>query len=365
MSIFMKIDLTEKKYRIAGTIMGATSIYALLFALLPMEDGTGHSEFFHISVDLVFFSLGAHIIISVNSIINHRIACYYSWKENPIKRLLLQILLNTAFTFGFLLLMIWVYSVVVLEIICNVPTWHYLPVLRDAFIIFSVIFLFYQAVYIGVYFFREWGTSIRESEKLQQENLHSRLHALQNQTNPHFLFNSLNVLTSLIEEDQKIAVEFVKKLSDVYRYVLQRSDNHLIELRDEMKFIDSYLFLQKKRFGNNLKTEITIQPEILDSFIPPFTLQILFENAIKHNIISSDKPLIIRVYLDENSKLVIANNIQLKSSSSGSTGLGLANIESRYKILSNDDIDVVNNGSEFIVTIPLLKTRSKYEHSDY
>jgi LytS/YehU family sensor histidine kinase len=235
---------------------------------------------------------------------------------------------------------------------------------EDAIIVFLVLFLLYQAVYIRVFFSKQKESSIRESEKLQKENLHSRLHALQNQTNPHFLFNSLNVLTSLIEENPKVAVEFVKKLSDVYRYVLQRSDNHLIELRDEIKFIESYIFLQKKRFGNNLISEIDIPNRLMDYFIPPFTLQILFENAIKHNIVSSDKPLTIKVLVKNETKLVITNNLQLKSSSSGSTGLGLENIKSRYKILSHENIEIIDNSSDFEVIIPLLKFRSQHEDSN-
>ena len=239
----------------------------------------------------------------------------------------------------------------------------FIPVVKDALIILIIIFVFYQAVYIGLYFFHQWEKSVRESEKLKQENLHSQLHALQNQTSPHFLFNSLNVLTSLIEENPTTAVVFVKRLSEVYRYVLQKTEQHLVELRDEINFINSYLYLQQQRFGNNLITKIDIPPLSLDYYIAPYTLQILFENAIKHNIVSTEKPLSVLLSVDQNN-LIVENNIQPKISLVPTTGLGLKNIKNRYKILSDKNIQIINQNGIFRVIIPLLKNRSSFESNN-
>jgi LytS/YehU family sensor histidine kinase len=119
----------------------------------------------------------------------------------------------------------------------------------------------FQSIFIGRNFYKRWIDSSLEAQRLKYENVHAHLHALQNQSQPHFLFNTLNTLTSLIEEDQKTAIEFVQQLSNFYRYLLQREEHHLVHLEEELHFVNSYIFMQKKRFGDNLKIEITVDDE--------------------------------------------------------------------------------------------------------
>lgn len=213
---------------------------------------------------------------------------------------------------------------------------------------------FVLSIYEGIYLYYQNETNIRETEKLKREQVESDLMSLRNQVNPHFLFNSMNTLMSIIPEDSKLATSFLQKLSNVYRYILDRTDDHLITLNEELKFIDSYIFLQKERFKNNLDVLMEIDNESLTKLIVPLSLQIVFENAIKHNIISGKHPLIIQVSVDEKGKLVVENNLQRKKQAIPSTGLGLKNITSRFKYFTDEEVDIIETDKSFTVKIPLL-----------
>jgi two-component system, LytTR family, sensor kinase len=210
------------------------------------------------------------------------------------------------------------------------------------------------AVYESIYFMNELRKSVEEKEMLKRESLNAQLNALRTQVNPHFLFNNLNTLSSVIADDPKQAVEFVQKLSKVYRHLLEVKDEQSILLKEELDVLKAYAFLLRTRFGNNLDVSISVPDEKLNRKIVPLSLQILMENAIKHNIVSLDKPLKIEVFT-LNGKLVISNNLQKKNQVIESTGIGLDNIRNRYKLLGNDLVEVTENGSSFTVAIPLIE----------
>lgn len=209
------------------------------------------------------------------------------------------------------------------------------------------------AVYESIYFMNELRKSVEEKEMLKRESLNAQLDALRTQVNPHFLFNNLNTLASVIPENQDQAVQFVQQLSKVYRHILEVQDQPSIPLRDELEVMKAYAFLLKTRFGDNLGITINVPDEKLEKKIVPLSLQILMENAIKHNIVSSDKPLKVDVYA-ENGHLVVHNNLQKKNQVNVSTGIGLDNIRNRCRLLGNDQVQVVENGSSFTVSIPLI-----------
>lgn len=211
------------------------------------------------------------------------------------------------------------------------------------------------AIYEGIYFSNELRKSIMEKEKLKREYLHAQLDALRTQVNPHFLFNNLNTLISIIPEDPQRAVDFVKQLAKVYRHILEVKDEKSIELKEELDVLRAYAFLLKTRFGDNLEITISVPDEKLKRKIIPLSLQILMENAIKHNIVSSEKPLKIDVYA-QNGRLVVNNNLQKKHQVNESTGIGLDNIRNRYKLLSDKKVEVIENGSNFTVSIPLIES---------
>ncbi|MBX2842278.1 MAG: histidine kinase [Flammeovirgaceae bacterium] len=194
-----------------------------------------------------------------------------------------------------------------------------------------------------------------KTERQEKENVIAQLENLKNQVNPHFLFNSLNVLSALVEKDAKLARQFVQKLSKVYRYALEHKDQIVVTLRDEMKYIKNYVFLQKIRFNEGLEVNNNIEEEKLDLYIPPSAVQLIVENAIKHNVISKDDPLRIEIFVDENNLLVVKNNLQLREDSVDSTGIGQQNLLTRYKFLSNKPPEFSREDGFFYSKIPLLE----------
>jgi LytS/YehU family sensor histidine kinase len=195
--------------------------------------------------------------------------------------------------------------------------------------------------------------SVEETENLKRENLAAQLNALRTQVNPHFLFNNLNTLSSIIPDDPKQAVDFVQQLSKVYRHILEVKDEKSISLKDELDLMNAYAFLLKTRFGDNLAVNINVSAEKMQKKIVPLSLQLLMENAIKHNIVSAEKPLHIDVFA-ENGSLVISNNLQMKNQVNESTGIGLDNIRNRYKLLSDKPVKVTESATNFTVSIPLI-----------
>ena len=203
---------------------------------------------------------------------------------------------------------------------------------------------------------REMRMTINNARQLfglQEENIVSQFETLKSQVNPHFLFNSLNVLTSLIYIDQDKAAKFVVQLSRVYRYALENRERDLVELQEEMPFVESYIFLLKTRFENNLIVEMEIGKGEGHKKIAPMVIQMLLENAIKHNVISRSKPLTIRLETADGA-ISVANNLQLKSSTEVSSRIGLENIRKRYEYLTRKEISVSDDNGFFRVEIPLL-----------
>jgi PAS domain S-box-containing protein len=189
---------------------------------------------------------------------------------------------------------------------------------------------------------------------LQKENLQSQFDVLKQQVNPHFLFNSLNVLTSLIKLEPDLAEKFSEHLSKVYRYVLENKDNELVDLNTELNFLDAYIFLLNIRFVNKLHVNIDIPQSKRSCQVIPLAMQLLIENAIKHNIMSKSNPLKIDVFIDKNNFLNIVNNLQERPSQIISTGVGLKNIQNRYLLLNNTEPVFEKTETHFIAKVPLI-----------
>jgi PAS domain S-box-containing protein len=192
--------------------------------------------------------------------------------------------------------------------------------------------------------------------KVQKENLQSQFEVLKQQVNPHFLFNSLNVLTSLIKIDPDLAESFTERLSKVYRYVLENKEKDVVLLSTELEFLNAYLFLLEIRFMNKIVIGINIDKSYYDFQILPIAIQLLIENAVKHNTFSKVKPLKIEIFVDGQQKLNIINNLNLRETKFASTGVGLENISRRYALVSDQKPEFNNTGSQFIAKLPLLKS---------
>lgn len=228
--------------------------------------------------------------------------------------------------------------------------------------IFLTIFLvtIYEAAWASL----KWRLATTEAEQLRKENLQSQLSILKSQVNPHFLFNSLNTLTSIIPEEPEKAVDFVQNLSRVYRCILELKDEEVITLKEELTCVESYIFLLHTRFGENLSIEMKLTPTAMNQFVVPLSLQLLIENAIKHNVVSARKPLKIHIWNTPENNLVVENNLQLKDHEEVSTGTGLQNIDNRYQLISDQRIAVKETDTHYTVTLPLLQINS-YESTDY
>lgn len=268
----------------------------------------------------------------------------FSWHKEPVKRLIAGLVGMTVYTVGA------VYGILY--------TFYFAfgfdvgDQLQGTFFSTIIITLIITMFMTGRAFLLNWKQSAVDAERLQRESVEAQYNSLRSQVNPHFLFNSLNALTSLVYQDQDKAVKFIKQLSTVYRYVLDTRDKELVSLNEELDFLHSYLFLQQIRFGEKLKLNINVSG---DGLVAPLVLQMLVENAIKHNIISEDQPLAIRVYR-ENGMLIVENNLQKKSiPSDESTGAGLENIKRRYSFLTAIPVKVEDNSQAFKVSVPILQ----------
>lgn len=267
-----------------------------------------------------------------------------SWLENPLKRFIwgiVGVLVYSPAAVYFLYLMaLWTLNIKV----DNVGT----IALISIGITFVISFFLNAAEFL-----RNWKQTALDAERLKKEQMATRYESLKNQVNPHFLFNSLNALTNLVYEDQDLAADFIRQLSKVYRYVLETRSKEVVSLETEMKFVESYLFLQHIRFDDKLRVEASVSG-FENRILPPLALQMLLENAIKHNTIAKDEPLTISIRVEED-MLVVENNLQIKNiPTEESSGMGLANIKARYEFLSDKPVVVEKTESYFRVKLPLL-----------
>jgi len=192
-----------------------------------------------------------------------------------------------------------------------------------------------------------------ELERMKNDNLGAQYELLKQQVNPHFLFNSLNTLKAMVETGDAEAVDFILKLSNFYRYTLESRKHDLITVADEMEIVSAYLFLQQARFEGGFTFQHHLEEKVLQTLIPPFTLQLLLENCIKHNVVSLNKPLHIRLYAQAD-QLIIENTIRLKMGKQDSTGVGLENVQERYYHLLEKQVEITNDGNLFQVKLPLI-----------
>lgn len=274
-----------------------------------------------------------------------------SWIEAPVKRLLLTAItyLVYSFTISIILLTIYItYSNP--EVTLSNIGWA--RVMKSALMPTGIAVIIIT-IFIARSWLFEWKIAAIEAEKLKSENIASQYQSLKDQLNPHFLFNSLNVLSNLVYESADKSAEFIQQLSRIYRYVLDVQDEELVSLEMEIDFALNYLSLQKIRFEQSLEFHIDVF-ESKEWSIPPLSLQLLLENAIKHNVTSETKPLKIWIGIKDQ-KLIVKNNIQPKLNKETNSGIGLNNITKRYNLLSETSPEITQTEKEFIVKLPLLK----------
>jgi sensor histidine kinase YesM len=288
-----------------------------------------------------------------NSFLTDSIDKFLPWTKNIPLRLVVSILSTIIYTAIAWVLIVWVWVIVTEGTILGLSELiKIIPKNFNSLIMSLSITFFVSTLMHGRSFLINWRETLFVAERLKKERVEAQYETLKNQVNPHFLFNSLNVLTTLVHKDADLAEQFIKQLSNNYRYILDTREREVVSLDEEIKNLEAYIFLMKIRFGESLNCQITVDS---NGQIAPLTLQMLVENALKHNEVSRAHPLSIEVFLAENKEyIVVKNNVQKKNNVADSTGVGLENIKSRYKFLSDKEVVIHQDKDFFIAQIPII-----------
>lgn len=335
-----KIDIKETRSLFVQVCAGTLAIM-LLLNYKDLSDGA-------VIYRAVLSGLAAGFIWTGNGVLSDVLSARFSWLEAPFRRFLISLAATLAYTF-----LIWWF--VAAAWLAPQKGFDLLRPLRG-FEWSDILPTFLITVFISTFmhgrgFLREWKQSVSEAERLKKEQIAARYEALKNQVNPHFLFNSLNVLITLVHKDAGLAEQFVRQLAAVYRYVLDSRELEAIALKDELEALEAYVFLMKIRFGDSFRAHIQVDGK--EGRVAPLTLQMLLENALKHNEVSKNRPLSIEIR-EESGYVAVSNTVQPKTGVGDSSGVGLSNIRARYQFLTDKKIEVAQDAHTFTVKIPIV-----------
>ncbi|PZR29634.1 MAG: histidine kinase [Citrobacter freundii] len=290
----------------------------------------------------------ALIVWQGNRYLHASLRTYFDWINKPLQKVMVLVLSVVFYTVpvSVLLLVGWY------ELFTREPVnWE---IVSQATLIILIAVIFITHVYETVILVKQSESDMIRAEQLERAKAEAELEALKNQIDPHFIFNSLNTLSHLIEEKPARAKQFNDTLADVYRYILQNKARDLILLRDELGFLESYFLLLNIRFEKAVRLEKMIDEAAPEHYLlPPICLQLLAENAIKHNEFSEDRPLVVSIRL-ENDELIVRNELRRKQLRKPSSKIGLNNLKERYKLITGKDIGISDENGEFIVRLPVL-----------
>ncbi len=326
-------------------IVGVIISFMLHAVRLSDKESVGGNYSLAMSILLTF------LIWEGNLWFDRRFAKKFPWTTKPILRIVLQATTNLIYSAGLIYFAMQLYD----KYVCVVPTETQEKFLRISIIIGTLVSLLLLTIEFGKQFFNQWKLSLVEVERYKKESIEAQLEVLKGQINPHFLFNNLSVLSSLVYIDQDKAVEFINQFSKVYRYVIESNNKELVTLNTEMEFIQSYIFLLNIRFGKNINFNINVDKAYNSYLVPPMALEIILENTIKHNEVSSEKPLYVEINTSIKNYLTISNNLQLRHDVESGTKLGLNNIKKRYHHYTDNPVIIEKNDEYFKVQIPLLQ----------
>lgn len=325
--------------------------YAIIFAAAIIAFFVRIEKFGDFSMEtnifLFFFTIFiASVFWETLRAVHYQLNKYYPFERNLTGRITIQLVIGTAI--GVMLrsvIYVWGEPMIPFKVdsLFLAATWA----------IYAMIPVGINLCFFTVYFIDRWKDTIIKAERLEKEKSQVQFDNLKNQLNPHFLFNALTSLNSLIFENQKLASEFLQQLSKVYRYVLQNKDKNFVLLSTELNFISNYVKLLETRFAGSVQIKFQVDEHAYEKAIVPVTLQILIENALKHNIVDRDKVLNIDV-ISVGDYLVVSNNLQLRSNVETSNKLGLENLKSLYRFLTERPVIVEPTGERFFVKVPLL-----------
>lgn len=328
------------------TIIGIPIVGILMDLIMSPNPVDFTSANYYISVGMSIILTAMYWLTSMFIVV--KLWQKYPWHLEPLKHILIEVPLLLIASAIIATLSFFGASHSGLETNINSPG------LNIAILILLVFFL--TTLSEAIFFYHQWKENFNKSAVLEKEKMEARYESLKNQVNPHFLFNSLNTLLSQVKENSETS-KYIHNLSDFLRYSLQDDELGIKALSEEINIVWKYSSLQKSRFGNNLKLTMGLPEEIGHYSLPKLSLQMLVENAIKHNIISDEKPLHIRIYI-KGEYIVVENNLQ-KRFEEKSTKQGLANIRKRYTFLSAKEIRIQEKNNTFTVEMPLLTITTK------
>lgn len=336
----------NRRNKISLLIAGISA--GVRYYVFPQLNWAWHCETFVV----VFFVFA--IMLNSAAWVERFLNCHYPHQRNVPRRILLQLIMGMSIM---TIVQLIFNALFIARIFDDAIREGMRPELRNhlnyIFVTANLMLSFVvNLLYVGDHFIKEWKSTLVHNERIQKESATLQFENLKNQLNPHFLFNSLTSLNSLIYENQQLASEFLQQLSKVYRYLLQHQEDNLVKLGEEIQFINSFVMLLHTRFDGQLLIEIDVPEEDKLLTIVPVTTQILIENAIKHNIISNTKPLRIKIYT-KNKYLVVENNIQRKSIVETSNKVGLQNMKKLYQIIADREVEIVESETTFVVIVPL------------
>lgn len=305
----------------------------------------------HVLIGTAIMLVAAFLISIPDLFIIRRLNQSFPWSRKALARIFIQLCLTVLL------------AVLVSTLVTVLVNWisayqkGFFPVLITNALISSVINILLMVVLEAWHFFAESNKERMKAETLEKELSQVRFEVLKSQLNPHFMFNSLNVLSGLIDKDVEKAQLFIDEFAHVYRYVLETIEKTVVTLNEELDFVRSYMFLQQIRYGNALSLTVSLPSHVLAKLLPPLSLQLVLENAVKHNVVNPSLPLHIDISYDKE-WLTVKNNIQLKITSNVSTGLGQKNLEKRYAMICDEIPRFQIESNYYLVRLPLI-------HNDY
>lgn len=314
---------------------------------MPHDPSNSHNEWYDYLIALFITFLVWEGNLRIDAWMNTNIP----WIKRPGYRLLMQFLVSLVFSAAGVYVPMKIFN----TFVCIIPPEREMILNVMSLIIGLIISVIILTVEISTQFFKNWKESLIQIEQYKTENMRAQLQNLKNQINPHFVFNNMSVLSSLVYKDQDKAVDFINQLAKVYRYLLDNHANELVDLKTELNFIHSYIFLLQIRFDKNIRFNIEVPETYHTLSIPPMSIQMLIENAIKHNVVSEEFPLTVKIEVC-NGKLQVSNTIHLRTVTEESSKTGLKNIRDRYRFFTDEEPEITEINSVFCVKLPLLKT---------
>lgn len=365
-----KVLFNNKEKRIV--FIGLAFVSFMLFPYIldpysPYYKGYFERPWFELAAELGF-TLVLSLLVSESGIyINNRLNHALPWQERAGKRLMVESLLLLAST----IILNAIVNFIFYQCISSEPVPGKYDITSQeetrSIILFWVtnvlVSFMIMAINTGIHLIEKWKDEAVKTSELNQVAVESELQALKLQIDPHFVFNNLSVLSELILEDQQLGYDYSENFTSIYRYMLLNSKKNIISLEEELKFLRSYMFLIKHRVGEGVHFIVEVSEQSRVLYMPPFTLQILVENAIKHNKVVKTNPMQIKIYSTPNDELVVENSLLPVEKVLSSSGIGLANITRRYSLLSSKEPAIIKDDSIFKVIIPLLKyDQQNFDH---